>query len=188
MSADFFFRPEDHSYWLGERRLPGVTEIIDYFGFIPEFSKDEERAEEGQVIHEAAKYLFQKRLDWKSVDSAVLGYLVSLDLWLKATGFLAEECEQALYHLVLLFAGTVDCKGRLPNNSRWIIDIKSGAAARWHKWQTAGYRILSREYRRRGALYLQKDGSMARFKEHDEETDAAEFISMRNVFRIKEGY
>lgn len=178
----------EHRYWLGEQRLPGVTEIIDYHGFIPDFSKDEERAEEGQVTHEAAALLFQKRLDWLSVDAVILGFVTSLNLWITATDFCAEATELTLHDSALLFAGSLDVDGHTPKGSRWIIDLKTGQPARWHKWQTAGYRILLGEYRRRGALYLQKDGRMARFKEHTEETDEAEFISMRNVFRMKEGY
>lgn len=166
--------------------LPSVTQIIDHFGLISEFSKNEEAALRGSYAHKAAEYFLEDRLDWSGLDPALAPYIASLAQWQLHTGFTVEACEVRLYHPALKFAGTYDAKGFLPNHSRLLIDFKTGSAERWHEWQTAGYLILEGDYRRRGSLYLQKDGSMARFKEHDDESDIVNFISMLNVYRLQE--
>jgi len=188
---EFQFREEDHTYWLrypGGRsvRLPGCTEIIDAHGFIPDYAKQEFAALRGSYVHEAAHYLFERRLDWATVDESLKGYLASLELWMRITGFVPEACEVMLYHPMLLFAGTYDVKGTMPNGSKWLIDLKSSNPAWWHGVQLAAYLLLEGGYRRRAGLYLQQDGRLARMREYRDETDTVNFISMLNVYRLQE--
>lgn len=183
---EFRFDPEKHEYWLGRRKLPSVTQIIDYHGLVSDFAKNEERAQEGAYAHEACRYLFESRLDWASVDDRIRGHCESLLRFIEITGFKAEACEVRKYHSFLLFAGSFDVIGTMPDGSRLLIDLKTGAEEPWHKYQTAGYMILEGGYRRRGCLYLQKGGAVARFDEHTDQTDEMNFISLLNVYRIKE--
>ena len=166
--------------------MPSVTEIIDSHGLINEFSKQEFAALRGSMVHLAARYFLEGRLDFASLDDRIVPYIQSLQQWVMLTGFVATECEARRYHPLLKFAGTMDCVGVLPNNSTFILDLKSGVPERWHGLQLAAYLILYGGYRRRGGLYLQKDGSMAEFREYDDPADAANFISCLNCYRLRE--
>jgi hypothetical protein len=188
----FHYNDELHEYSLIHDSgrieiLPSVTRIIEYHGFINEYSKNQDAALRGSMAHLAAQYIFQQRLDWGTVDPTLLGYCQSLELWIKATGFVGVNVECRLYHSTLKFAGTYDVKGHMPDGSWWIIDLKTGVAARWHEWQTSAYLILDGGYARRGSLYLRRSGKIANFKEHDDPKDEERFISLLNVMRMKEG-
>jgi hypothetical protein len=187
---EFVYTDATHEYrlvWADGREeiLPSVTQVIDAAGLVNEFSKQEYAALRGSRAHEAGKYLFEQRLDWTSVDERILGYVQSLDKWIKLTGFVAERCEVRLYHPILKFAGSFDCIGHLPDGSRVIADLKTGTPDGWHGVQLAGYMILLGGYRRRGGLYLQKDGDIAKWKEYEDPMDESNFISLLNVYRLK---
>jgi hypothetical protein len=191
---EFVYTDATHEYklvWADGREeiLPSVTFIIDYFGFINDFSKQQYAALRGTMAHLAAQYIFFNRLDWSTVDPSILGYCNSLVLWLKLTGFVAEAVEQRLWHPLLKFAGSYDVKGYMPDGSRWIIDLKSGVVAKWHFYQTSAYLILEGGYRRRGSLYLRKSGKIAKFKEHEDPRDEGKFLSMLTIYQehIAEG-
>lgn len=180
-----------HEYWLDYEsgrslRLPSVTGIIDSHGFISEYSKNEDAALRGSYAHRACEYFLEDRLDWETIDPRIIPYVTSLARWCLSTSFQSEAAEVRLYHAQLLFAGTYDVKGIIPKLGRVLIDFKTGTAERWHEWQTAGYLLLEGGYRLRGSLYLQKDGSIAKFKQHKNPTDEAYFVSFLNTYRAKE--
>jgi len=191
--ATLRFEELAHEYYLDDTytggcslKLPGVTSVIDHFGLISDYGKQQWAALRGTYIHEAAHYLFENRLDWSTIDAAIRGYLVSLQLWVLLTGFFPEQCEFRLWHEVLLFAGTIDVKGHTREGSRFIIDLKSGVQEKWHEYQTGGYLLLHGGFLRRGCLYLQQDGSIARFREHKDYADVSRFVSMLNTYRLQE--
>ncbi len=166
--------------------LPSVTQIIDSAGLINEFSKQEFAAHRGLRAHEAARYIFEGRLDWSSVDNRIEGYCRSLEQWIKITGFVAERCEARLYHPELLFAGSFDVCGYMPDGASFILDLKTSLPAEWHPIQLGGYLILLGGYRRRGGLYLKRDGEIAQFESYDDPMDMINFISLLNVWRLRE--
>lgn len=187
----FRYDPEKHEYFADHpdgrsEKYISVTGLLDYHGLISDFSKDKDAALRGSMAHIAARYLFENRLDWASVDARILPYLHSLDQWIKLTGFVAEACEVQIFNEQLKLAGTYDVKGYMPDESRWLLDLKTGVRERWHESQTALYLILEGGYRRRGSLYLRKSGKTANFKEHDDPNDASMAISLLNVYHLKE--
>lgn len=164
----------------------GVTALLDYHGLINEYAKQQYAALRGTRTHEAGRYLFEKRLDWSTVDPVIEPYCRSLDLWIKATGFVAEACEVRIFNDHLKLAGTYDVKGYMPNGSRWLLDEKTGIWQRSHEIQTALYLILEGGYRRRGSLHLRKSGKIAHIEPHDDENDIAYAHSLINVRHLKE--
>jgi len=182
----FTFDPSGHVYRLGDIEIPSVTRILDTVGLISSYSKDPVAAERGTDIHLAAKYLFQGILDWSTVSMEIMPYVVSIDRWLEATGYVANSCEGSDWHKTLLYAGSWDTEGLIPKHGNTIIDLKSGVPARWHRWQLAGYKGLVGRGKKAGSLYAQKDGSMAKFVSHNDPVYWQQFISALNVYRMLE--
>lgn len=158
---------EDHHYWLGERQIPGVTSILDAAGLISPFAKNIWAAKRGTVIHQACALLAQGRLDRTSVDDRIQGYVESYEKFLDHTGWVARAVEMRLYDPDLMYAGTFD----ISFEEDFLIDLKSGAKAKWHAEQLAAYQHLYGENIRRGTLCLQDDGSIAKFHEHKDRND-----------------
>lgn len=185
-TPEFRFQESDHTYWLGSVQLPSVTQIISSCGLISEWSKDPAAAERGTDIHLAAKYLFQGVLDWSTVSMEIMGYIVSLDKWIEQTGVQVESCEVAGYNKQYLYAGSWDVIGRIPEYGRILCDLKSGPPTAWHPLQTSAYTGIAGRGLKRGGLYLQKDGSMAKFQPHKDTADWGKFLAALTVYRMKE--
>ena len=181
------FDPDLHQYWLGDVRLPSVTEIIDSHELISPWAKDEEAARRGAYVHIAARYLFEGRLDWSTCHETIRPYLLSLWKWIESSQFEAKHCERMAYHPVLLYAGTWDVDGTIPGKGNYLIDIKSGQqCSRWHRLQLAGYQAMIDGYRKRGCLHVQRDGSPAKFYAHNDSSDRLVWQALVTVYREKE--
>lgn len=173
----------DHRYFVDGVRKPGVTEILDFNGLIPQFSKNDFAAEKGSAIHLAAKLLFQGCLDWSTVDERIVQYVRSLELFISTTGFKALSVEQAGYQRVFDYCGTWDVTGMFSNDSNDIvIDLKSGSPAKWHGVQLASYQQLC-SAKRRASLYLQVDGSIAKFVEHKDPNHWKVFVACLEIYK-----
>src|SRR5215475_10749909 len=139
---------EHHIYRIAGEIKPGVSQIIDHAGLIPDWCKQEFAAQKGTAIHEGSRLLLQHRLDWDSVDLRILPYLKSLDLFIRTTGLMATTIEHPDYHH-LGYCGTWDMTGVFlmsvnhaiwcDLDDDWLIDVKSGAPAKWHRLQSSGY-------------------------------------------------
>ena len=179
---EFRFDETDHSYWLNSVRIPSVTQILDAVGLISDFAKQPLAAERGKLVHLACKYLGQGILDWSTVDRSILGYVQSYEKFLTQTQWLARAVEVSLYDKDYLFAGSFD----VDFTEGWLVDLKSGVKAKWHPLQTAAYHRLNGGKGKRGTLYLQADGSMAKFEQHSDRTDLARFLACRTVYELLE--
>ena len=154
--VEFEFNEEKHEYKINARIIPSVTQILKDMGAISEFSMQSEIARErGTMVHIAGSFL-PDRLDWSTVDSRIMGYVLSCAEWFKTTGCAVEAQEQRVYIPELDVAGTLDLRGSFSTG-------------------------------RSGTLYLQADGSLAKFKICDVRTSWAIFVSMVNVWRYRNG-
>lgn len=183
-SNDFVFRPEDHTYWLRGQRLPSVTEILGACGLV--FQAEELYLWRGRVIHRCCELLARGLLDWTTVDARVFKWVASYDRFLQHQRWIANAIEFSSYSKDYLFAGTWDADFR----DDWLIDLKSGGPAKWHKLQIGGYWHLNGEHRktRCGMLYLQDDGSIARLVEHDGREGWRHFQTFLNYYNLKGDY
>jgi len=184
--SELTFREIDHTYWLGSRRVFGVTEIfhdnrlIKGEDFFTEFGR-----ERGHMVHLACDLLAWDNLDWDSLDPMIYNYVLSCARYFEHVKAIPRRTEHRAYHPLLYYAGTWDWDGADFQRDDLLLDYKSGGEQDWHKWQTAAYQELAIANRipieQRGTLYLQKDGSMAKLKLHRDRNDFKIFVSALNM-------
>jgi hypothetical protein len=111
---DLFFEPIEHRYTVGEREIVSVTQILVAAGLtdLRGIPADilERAAERGRRVHEAAKLLLERRLDWATVDPAIGGYVRALDSMIRHTGLdpIPDKIEEPLYCAQYDYCGTPD--------------------------------------------------------------------------------
>jgi hypothetical protein len=145
MDLKFRFDPSDHSYYLGDRRLIGVSEAIQTAG-LKDFSRIDptvlERAEQrGTAVHAACHYLDDGDLNWATVSPEIEPYVRAWERFKKETGVELLGIEKPLFHATLGFAGTPDRVVNLYPH-KGIIDLKTYAPDAVTGIQLAGYSYL----------------------------------------------
>lgn len=155
---DLIFRESDHSFWLGDRRLPSVTQILKHF--IPRWECDEWYLERGKAGHKATELHDKGTLNPDSVDPQLQGYLQAWIKFREDYQFVPGSIEYQVHHPVYLYAGVIDRLGIIENN-RVLLDIKTGAPAKADMLQIAGgyYEMLKPEVDICYPLYLHEDGT-----------------------------
>lgn len=118
------FDPVEHRYWLDDREVPSVTQVIKAVlpGSIP--TAGEWYLERGRAVHACAALVAQgKRFEH---DPAIDGQVQACHRFFSETGFQAVEVERIVSHPTLLYAGTLDAVvvGG-PGQKRIIVDWKS---------------------------------------------------------------
>ena len=168
--------------------LPRVTEILKGCGLIPTFGFTDEARDRGTAVHMACQYYDLGDLDESSLDPVLVPYLAG---WKK---FLADhKCEwtaieQRMEHQTLGYRGTPDRVGYV-NGTLLVVDVKSGASAKWHRWQLAAYAgMQSDPYRYlRMVVRLQDDGNYKKdmFPASNYPADFNVFCSALNIANVK---
>ena len=169
------FDSEKHEYrWHGQI-VPSVTQVLKHGGQISDFSINDFAAQQGTAVHAACALLAYNRLDLASVDQRILGYVLSYWSFLGSVGWKIDSVEQQRYCEDHRYAGTWDVlfDGHL-------VDIKTGAPAKWHALQTAAYwRLAGKPVGvRRHSLYLDSNGKTPRLVEHKDRTDLPTFLKL----------
>jgi hypothetical protein len=176
------FDAEQHRYYVGDRELPAVNRLLRQGGFVDESYFYEEVRRRGTFTHEATRLYDLDdlagvhrygRLDVqlaeiaKSVDVGYVGSVQSYVRWVDTVkpDWFDDGIEVPLAHPVLGYAGKPDRWG-LIQREPWHVEIKRGQPSPWHQIQVAGYIPLRKPPRRkiwrRGILYLNTNGSIAR--------------------------
>ena len=105
---EFIFKPEDHSYWVEGKRIPGVSEILQKVGLTKDWTGvDPWYAERGKMVHLAIQYFLEGVLDENSLDPLIMPYFVGFVKFFKAKTIKPLYIEKPLYSIDG-FAGTVD--------------------------------------------------------------------------------
>jgi hypothetical protein len=133
-----------HEYWLGEIRLPSVTETLRAAGLIDTSHYTEHARDRGTAVHAAVLYDDQGDLDESTLDPEVKPYLEQWREFKKHTRAGIITSEAKLWSGVDLYAGTLDKYLRL-NGRRTIIDIKTNSMPEWVVEQLGGYSRAWRE-------------------------------------------
>ena len=174
----------EHEYYIGGRRLRGVTSVLDECGYISDFAKSNpRRTEEGLVAHACCALLAQGKLDWSEVDHAVLGYVLSYAKLLEHTAWVVTAVETRLADERLGYAGTFDLCTELR-----LADLKTGPAQKYHAMQLGAYWHLAGERHKCAGIYLQADGSIAKIKEYNGREGYKDFLVCLNFLNTKERY
>lgn len=124
------FDPTTHSYTLAGKRLPNVTSILSplsVYAGVPQSVLDA-AAQRGNDVHKACELVLWDLLDEESLSDEYKGYVEGFKKFLIETRFQAEQIEERVHHKTLLYAGTLDMGGLLPNGKklrRALIDIKT---------------------------------------------------------------
>lgn len=159
----FRFDPEKHEYFLGDRRLESVTEILERSGIADYRFSSEEAMTRGKYVHTATEMIDRGTLDWSDLDPVLVPYCEAYQAFIEDKRPAILLSEKPMYHPELLFAGTPD---RVMEMDGAIIlpDLKSGIPTRATAVQTAAYRELVRvsekiNCRKCFSLHLRNDGA-----------------------------
>ncbi len=190
------FDAPTHTYKLDGRRVPSVTQVLEPatdWSFVPAWQLEAARAL-GQDVHLAINLMVQQRLDWESVDPAVLPYVNGARRFLKESGATVLASELLLGSERLQVCGTLDLllewKGWEYYADWKVCDtIPKTVGA-----QLSGYEILyadmyragRRNYRaRRVSIRLKPNGyTVDRMK--PDNGDEAMFTSHANTWKLRE--
>lgn len=158
----FTFRKEDHSYWLSDRRLDGVTETLTAAGMIDGSFFTEESCVRGAYVHRATEMVDKGSLDWGALDPVLLPYCLAYKKFVEDIRPEILLSEKPMYHANYLFAGTPDRAMRI-NGRTAIIDFSTGSPPPAKRIQVAAYRelVLVSEYifaSHGYTLWLKNDG------------------------------
>lgn len=155
------FDSDTHTYTVGDKSIPSVTQILSAEGLINSNYASEWHMLRGQYLHEAVKYYLDGALDICSVDPVLQPYLSAFQKFLDDTQFKVDGYEVPMYHPIYQYCGTPDLWGDL-NGKKIVIDLKTGAVANWHSIQISAYyellKINKIAVKGGTILYLQDNG------------------------------
>ena len=140
-STELRFEPETHTYWLGERKIPSVTQILQSGGVINTDYFTEAAAWRGSVVHMCCQLDDENDLDEESVPEEARDYLDAWRLFKEQTLTLSlshfSRIEQPLAGSE--YAGTPDRVLSSEEDLPLILDIKTGSILPWVGIQLAAY-------------------------------------------------
>jgi hypothetical protein len=166
--------------------LPRVTEILAHTGLVDgRFFTDEAR-ERGTAVHAAIHYEAQHDLDESSVDPKVLPYLQSYRRWVRDVQPRILRTEFECHHPLLGYVGHPDIECVIEDDEdSWIVDVKAGAPAHWHSYQTIAYVEAVGRPLQRACLYLTP--TSYRFVPHIKgHEDWRIFKAALTIYRVRE--
>jgi hypothetical protein len=166
------FNPENHTFTLNGKDVPGVTRVLKDERWIDTRFFAEEGRERGTNVHKATAFLDADLLDWRTVDPAIVGYVESWEKARNELGLKITGIERIVYKGEL-YAGIVD-REALWDKRKTVIDLKTGSPNRADNLQIVAYGATYRTMPRLLLVYLKPDG----YKAVELEPDVAEVYSM----------
>lgn len=184
------FEKSAHVYRLDGRVVPSVTEILkplENFSMVPPAVLEAARIFGGHV-HEACHLDDVEQLEWDTLDTALVPYVLAWRKFLKDTGAIVIASEQPIAHATLGYAGTPD---RLLSWGKRLVlpDLKSTSVVpRTVGPQTAGYAAAYQSQHggrepERLCVQLKPDGTYSSHRRR-ESTDWSVFLSCLNIWRF----
>lgn len=152
------FDENRHAYAMNGIEVPSVTRILGTLYTMPDNAYVYYRASIGNAVHKAVEYV-DRGVEF-TLDASCEGYIRAYRSWVSANAQTHINGEQMVGHVACpLYAGRYD-KKILMCGKRWIVDVKTGARAPWHKMQVTAYmRAEHGTADRAGCLYLREDGT-----------------------------
>lgn len=179
------FDPVEHAYYLGDRRVPSITQLLKAAGKINGTWYTPEAAERGTAVHALCAAHALGSLSVEEYEGPLRPYLLAYDA---AVGILrptVTHVELPLIHRGHGFGGRIDL-GCVLFGAAGLVEIKTGQWAAWHGIQLAlQAEALSQEtgipamsLSRRG-LYLRPDG---KYRLHNfADSLVADFSAARSI-------
>jgi len=136
------FNPAAHEYTEDDGTpIPSVTQIIKAAGIIDDRWYTQEAREKGSAVHELCeRYAAGVRVDNRGNPLASYEYINSFAAWMSDYHVFTLSTECRVYHNIdgKAYAGTYDILADIGGKTV-LIDIKTGAKAKWHAVQLAAY-------------------------------------------------
>jgi hypothetical protein len=174
---------KDHIYTVDGKVYPGVTTILgDVYGRFP---YPEGSAERGHHVHLATQLYDEDDLDEATLDPLVAGYLEGWKRFREEMDFQVKQIELKVHNSVYGYCGTLDRIGTMQGRL-YLIDIKSGAKAFWHRIQTAAYALClpPDTVFKRASVYLSAEGKY-KIDYYINKQDYHDWLSTYRVYQIK---
>ena len=154
------FDEEVHAYAWDGRPVPSVSAILQGAGLVTGSAYyTPESANRGKRIHRATEHL-DLFGELPEPEDEIRPYLDAYARFLDESQFSLDRIEDRVYGKLDTgeeWAGTYDRSGVL-RGRLVILDIKTGAKAKWHPAQLAGYALADGRSAGTGNLYLKKTG------------------------------
>ena len=188
----FSFDSESHTYTVSGRSVASCTQVLRSSGFVPPAFLDQDmleaRSELGREVHKACD--LHNREKQFTCDSQVRGYLNS---WIETKRMLGLDLKLSEFQQIgeingMLYGLRIDALALL-GGQETVIEHKIGPILPHHGLQLAGYAAglyhprfasaLARfRTRKRLALRLKEDGSLAKVHRFEDKSDFDVFVSM----------
>lgn len=178
------FEPTTHQYREDGKLLPSVTQVLQWAGYFNPRFFQAAASRRGTLVHEATAEL--DRGDSRLNDfnrSKLGGFLLAWELWKRKVKPEMMAVEKIVGGLEVGCAGTVDRLVRI-DGMVYVVDLKTGNPAAWHRLQLAGYCHCLQESYRRMTVYLNAIGQF-RFKVFE---DSREVVEFREALRMVQSW
>lgn len=183
----FRFDPVAHAYYVGDRPLPSITQVLA--ATAPPSNGctfyTEAHAERGTRIH-AATASRDLGAGWGDrLLETDLPRVWAYDAFLQAHRPRYTTIEQPAWSRLYLYAGTPDRAGTWPDGRAFVLDLKTGGSLPDHALQTAAQVLLQPgkpEAWLRYTLHLRDDGQF-RLLAHTDPMDFPRFLARLQAFR-----
>lgn len=188
--AEFRFVEESHEYFLGDRKLPSVTQVLKEAGLLYYPASSSYHMERGSFVHRATEWIDRGTLDWDSLDDTLRPYCEAYAKFCRDVNPEPILSERPLYHAQFLFAGTLDRVVKM-NGFTSLIDIKTGSPHPATALQVSAYAELARvnediHFLKCFSLHLRDDGSYRLDEIPDARRNLQIFLAALSVVRWKE--
>lgn len=189
------FDEPTHTYWLGDRKLPGTTTVLGILGGYEGIPARilQKAAERGTAVHKITELDDDGTLDYATLDDELAGYLEGWWRFKEERKPIILDAEVPGFHPKLLYAGTRD-RRLIIGNKAGILDIKSSYRLMPSTGpQTAAYKEIfnanvpkADQVKHRWGLRLGRDGTYELKEYTDHAGDLNTFLSALNCYRFIE--
>jgi len=190
VTGTFRFNEADHSYWIGEQRIPSVTGILQDAGLLNYHGSSDYHMERGAFVHRATEMIDKGTLDWDSLDVTLRPYCEAYQRFIDDVKPEIILSEKPMYHPNYFYAGIPDRVAKV-NGLTTLIDIKSGSPHPATDLQIAAYAELigineNVYVSKASILYLRDDGTYRLDEVKDLKRNLQIFLAALTVVRWRE--
>ena len=164
-----------------------VSGVLKESGVLGRQWADEEDMKFGSDVHLTTQLYDEGRLDYRTLDPRLAGYLEGWRKFRQETGFIPHKIERRICDPRLGVAGTLDRFGEARCPLPWLVDIKKYPVPKWCALQTAAYKYILGIPCRRFGVELKQAGTY-KMKEFSDAGDIQEFLHLVAALNIRQKY
>lgn len=187
-------REEDHTYWLGDEQIPGVTTVISEVGLVNYEWSSQFAMDRGSEVHKAIHYYLEGDLDIETLHPMYRGYLDAALRAIDALGVDVVAVEQKVFHPIYRYAGTADLIATRGVGELYIIDWKTAfnppkaTALQVHAYAEAWKETTRTPVHHRISVGLHQEGKF-RIHNYDEVPWAFDhFLAALSLWNLRKEY